>query len=89
MKEDVKIVLRDEESGESIELYVLEETRISGKDYILAADTPDEDGECYILRDNSGSEEAEALYEIVEDDNELDYLLGIFSELLEDVEIDK
>lgn len=87
MKEDVKIVLTDE-AGDEIELYVLEETRISGKDYILAADTPDEDGECYILRDNSGSEEAEALYEIVEDENELDYLLGIFSELLEDVEID-
>lgn len=88
MKEDVKIVLTDE-NGESIELYVLEETRISGKDYILAADTPDEDGECYILRDTSDSSDAEALYEIVEDDNELDYLLGIFGELLEDVEIDK
>lgn len=86
MKEDIKIVLTDDE-GETLTLYVLEETRISGRDYILAADTFQEDGECFILRDNSSSEDAEALYEIVEDDKELEYLLGIFSELLEDVDI--
>jgi len=37
----------------------------------------------------SAEDEAEALYEFVEDEEELDGLMKIFEELLEDVDIEK
>jgi uncharacterized protein YrzB (UPF0473 family) len=90
--EEKKITLTTEE-GDCVDFYVLEETRISNKNYLLVTDAADEDeeGECYILKDLSGLEESEALYEFVEDDNEIDYLFKIFSELLDgaDVNIEK
>ena len=46
------ITLRDE-NGEEVKLYVLEETKLNGESYLLASDTKDGDGECYLLRDTS------------------------------------
>ena len=89
--EEKKITLSNED-GEEIVLYVLEETRINSMNYLLVTDAADEEeGECYILKDLSKREEEEAIYEFVEDDNEIDYLFKIFSELLDgaDVEIEK
>ncbi len=78
-----------DENGESIDFYVLEESRINGTDYILVTDSEaDEDGEAYILRDCSEESDAEAVYEFVEDDTELEALYKVFGELLEDVEIE-
>lgn len=85
MKDDV-IILTDE-NGEEISFTVLEETRIGGKDYLLVSSTQEEDT-CYILKDMSAPEDEEALYEFVEDDNELDYLMSIFSSLMEDVDVE-
>ena len=78
------------DTGERVEFYVLEETKINGKNYLLVTDAveEDEDGECYILKDMSRAEEAQAVYEFVEDDDEIDYLYRIFSELLEDAGVD-
>ena len=74
---------------ESVDLYVLEGTRIHGKDYLLVTDAPeDEDGECYILKDVSGENDSEALFEFVEDDRELDGVMGIFEELLKDADVE-
>ena len=65
------------------------ETRIHGKDYLLVTDAPgDEDGECYILKDVSGENDSEALFEFVEDDRELDGVMGIFEELLKDADVE-
>ena len=92
INEEKKITLTNED-GEEIVFYVLEETRINSMNYLLVTDVADDDdeGECYILKDLSKREEEEALYEFVEDDNEIDYLFKIFSELLDgaDVEIEK
>lgn len=87
--EEKKITLTNDE-GEEIIFYVLEETRINGKNYLLVTDSTDEDeeGECYILKDLSKQNEEEALYEFVEDDNEIDYLFKIFSELLDGADVD-
>ena len=81
-----KIVLTDEFGGE-ITLYAVEETRVAGVSYLLAADE-EGDGDCYILRDISQAEDAEAVYEMVTDDDELDYLFRIFKELLEDIDLE-
>lgn len=87
--EERKITLVDDE--QTIEFYVVEETRLNGKNYLLVTDAEDdeEEGDCYILRDMSDREDAEALYEFVEDEDELEGLMKIFAELLEDVELEK
>lgn len=89
MNEERMITLETED-GESVEFYVLEETKINGMNYLLVTDAEedDEDGECYILKDTSKAEEADAVYEFVEDDDEMDYLFKIFSELMEDMDVD-
>lgn len=82
-----RIVIKDED-GNEIALYVLEETKINGMYYILTTDAEDgEDGECYILKDVSKPEDTEAVYRFVENDDELEYMTGIFKELLEDTEV--
>ena len=84
--EEKKITLVTDDGG-AVDFYVLEETRINGMSYLLVTDAADdEEGECYILKDLSESDDA--LYEFVEDDNEIDYLFKIFSELLEDADVD-
>ena len=56
-REDCITMITD--SGESVDFYVLEETRIHEKDYLLVTDAPeDEDGECYILKDVSGENDS-------------------------------
>lgn len=87
--EEKKITLMTDDGG-AVDFYVLEETRINGMNYLMVTDAADDDdeGECYILKDLSKSTDEEALYEFVEDDNEIDYLFKIFSELLEDADVD-
>lgn len=89
MNEDKMITLTTSE-GEQVEFFVLEETKINGMNYLLVTDAgeEDEEGECYILKDRSKPEEEEAVYEFVEDDDEMDYLFKIFTELMEDADVD-
>lgn len=76
------------DSGESVDFYVLEETRLNGADYLLVTDAPqDEDGECYILKDVSGSQEAQAAYVFLEDDREIDAVFSVFEKLMEDADV--
>jgi hypothetical protein len=82
-----KIVFTMEDTGEEAEFFVLEETRLNGTDYILVTDSEEEDAEALILKDLSSDGDSEAVYEIVEDDRELESVLGIFEQLLEDVDI--
>lgn len=87
--EERKITLVDDE--QTIGFYVLEETKLNGMNYLLVTDAEDdeEDGDCYILRDMSDAGDADALYEFVEDEEELEGLMKIFAELLDDVDIEK
>ena len=71
--EKIKITAED---GEIIELFVIEQTRLEGINYLLVTETEDEEAEAYILKDISS-----------DDDNELDTLAKLFSELIEDTEI--
>lgn len=89
MAQEEKITLETDDN-QLVDFYVLEETRINGKNYLLVTDSEedDEDGECYILKDVSKSEDQEAVYEFVEDDDEMGYLFRIFSELIEDMDVE-
>ena len=76
------------DTDESVEFYVLEETKINGLKYILVTESQEDEAEAYILKDESAEDEAEAVYEMVEDDVELEMVSGLFAELLEDVDIE-
>ena len=76
------------EGEEPVEFYVLEQTRIGGKNYILVTDAEEGDGEALILKDLSEDGEAESVYEIVADDDELSAVAGVFENMLEDIELD-
>ena len=83
-----KIVFMSDEFGE-VEFFVLEQTKVNGVSYILVTDSEEDDAECLILKDTSVAEDTESVYEIVEDDVELNAILKIFEELLEDVDIER
>ncbi|MDO4522592.1 MAG: DUF1292 domain-containing protein [Eubacteriales bacterium] len=75
------------DSEETVEFFVLEQTRINGVNYILVTDSEEDDGEALILKDLSEDGEQDALYEIVEDDDELEAISKIFGQMLDDVEL--
>ena len=52
------IIVTDED-GQEIMLYAVEETRMNGCSYLLAADSEEGDGECYILKEYMESHPAE------------------------------
>lgn len=75
------------DDNENVELYIIEETRANGVNYLLVIDSSDEedtDAECYILKDTSSEADADAVYEFVEDDTEFDAISRIFAELMDD-----
>ena len=84
-----KIKFMSEEMNEEVDFYVLEQTKVGGVSYILVTDSEEDDAECLILKDTTGENQAESVYEIVEDDVELSAVLKVFEELLEDVEIER
>ena len=72
----------------AVEFYVLEQTTIGGVNYILVTDAEDEDdGDAYILKAVSGADENEQVYCIVDDDDELAAVAGVFENMLEDIEL--
>jgi hypothetical protein len=88
--EQEKIIFTTEDN-EEIEFYVLEQTKLNGINYILVTDTDEEEGveaEALILKDISSEEDEDAIYDIVEDDDELMLIAKIFEETLEDIDIE-
>lgn len=74
--------------GTEEEFFVEEETRIGGVSYILVSDSMEEEANAYILKDVSESTDADALYEMVEDEEELDAVFKVFMEMMEDVDFE-
>lgn len=77
------------EDGEEVVFQVLEQTRLGGVDYLLVcvAEEENEEAEALILKDISKDTDEEAIYDIVEDDRELQSVAAIFKELLEDIDL--
>lgn len=83
-QEKIKFALDEDDF---VEFYVLEQTRIGGVDYLLVTDAEKGDGEALILKDTSKDGEEQAVYTIVDDDDELDAVAGVFANMLEDVDL--
>lgn len=82
--EKIKFTL---DTQESVEFYVLEQTKIGGKQYILVTDVQEGDGDALILKELPPQEAEENIYEIVDDDTELSAVAAVFENLLDDIEL--
>lgn len=78
-----KITFETEDGA--VEFFVLDETKINNCNYILVADSMEDEAEAMILKDVSGQEETQAVYVPVEDDVELNAVASVFAESLGDV----
>lgn len=79
-----KITFRPD-GGEPVEFYVLEQTRISGVNYILVTDVEEGDGDALILKDLSEDGDEEGVFSIVSEDEELSAVAGVFQNMLDDI----
>ena len=81
-----KIRFQVPDSEETADFYVVEQTKINGMNYLLV--TEEEEGDCdaFILKETSEEESAELSYEMVESEEELEYISKIFASILEDVD---
>lgn len=82
-----KITFTFEDTNETVDFFVLEQTKLNGATYLLVADNESDDAECLILKETESGNDQDNLYDIVEDDNELTAVSKVFEELLEDVDI--
>lgn len=79
------------EDDEEVEFLVLEQTKLNGCTYLLVTDAEvdDEEGNAYILKDVSNENDEAAVYNVVDDDTELDLISKIFEELLDDIDLER
>ena len=83
-----KIVLIPEDGASPEEFYVLDTATLAGQFYLLVTDEEEGDGSALIFRELSAEDGAEVIYEIVEDDRELDAVLTLFADTLKELGID-
>lgn len=90
MRNSKNTVIFTTDENEEVEFQILEQTKLNGISYILVTDALEdaEEGNAYILKDTSSEEEEASVYDIVEDENELELIGKIFAELLEDIDLE-
>lgn len=87
-KEDGRKISFFTGDDEEVIFCVVEQTKLNGIDYLLVTeDMDEEETDAYILKDVSAWEDEEAVYDIVEDEDELKLIAAIFEELLDDTDI--
>ena len=80
------------EDGEEVDMYVLEETTLQGVHYILVTEDLEDDSEealVTILKEEQWKDDDEfAVYDTVENEDELQAVARVFAELMEDVDFE-
>lgn len=76
------------DEGEEIPFYIIEQTTLAGKDFLLVtdSDTQENEAQVYIMQEISDQDD-QTIYEFVEDGAQLEALSKVFEELLDDVDI--
>ena len=84
-----RIAFKPDGEDAEVDFYVLEQTTIGGVNYILVTDAEEEeDGEAYILRAAPEADgENEQVYHMVEDEEELAAVAGVFENMLDDIDL--
>ncbi|MBR0164621.1 MAG: DUF1292 domain-containing protein [Lachnospiraceae bacterium] len=77
-----KIIFRPE-GGEDTEFFIVGQSTLNGKSYILVTDAEDGDADAFIMRDDSAPEEEEALFTEVTEEEELAACAKVFADLLD------
>lgn len=77
------------DDGTTVNFYVEAQTRVNGTDYLLVTDSMEDEAEAYILKDISEDSSEEAQYVFVEDESEQEILLKMFSEMMDDTDIER
>lgn len=81
-----KITFLDTDTNTEVELFVIEQTTISGSKYLLVAESDTDESDAYIFKEVSESD-TDITYAPIEDDDEYEALIKVFSELLKDTEV--
>ena len=79
------------EDQESVDFYIIEETRVNGINYLLVTeseDEEDEEAEAYILKDTSEDGDKDGCYVFVEDDTEFDAVYKVFEVMLDEIDFE-
>ena len=76
------------DEGEEIPFYIIVQTTLAGKDFLLVtdSDTQEDEAQVYIMQEISDQDD-QTIYEFVEDEAQLEALSKVFEELLDDVDI--
>ena len=76
------------DEGEEIPFYIIDQTTLAGKDFLLVtdSDTQEDEAQVYIMQEISDQDD-QTIYEFVEDEAQLEALSKVFEELLDDVDI--
>ncbi len=89
-REAVKTVPFTTEDGEIVDMYVLEETTLQGIHYILVTEELDDNHDeaiVMIMKEEKQQEENEvSVYDVVENEEELQVVAKLFAELMDDVD---
>ncbi len=89
MAKEQTVTFTFEDTSETVEFYIIEQTRINNINYLLVADSMDDEAEALILKEKPDVVDSlESVYDIVEDDNELDAIAKVFTQMLDDVDIE-
>lgn len=75
------------DDGEKVSLFVIEQTTVVGVNYLLVADSDEDEAEAFIMKEII-EDEGQSIYESVEDDNELEAVSKVFEEILDDIDIE-
>ena len=75
------------EDGSQEEFFIIEQTTLQGRTYLLVTDQEEGDAQAWILKCISSDEDGEVSYEMVEDDNELEAVGAVFAQMLEDIDL--
>ena len=79
-----KVLFTVPDTGENVEFTVEAQTTLNGCNYLLVSEeTDDDDALAYILKEIVIGEN-DSVYEMVEDDKEVEALAPIFSELIDE-----
>ena len=87
---EIKTVPFTTEDGQVVDMYVLEETTLQGIHYILVTEDLDDESEeavVTIMKEETHDQEDEyTVYDVVENEEELQAVAKVFAELMEDVD---
>ncbi len=77
----------DPVSGESDSFFVVEKTSLNGREFLLVTEEEEGDSMAMILEAVSPGEGEDTDYRVVDDDDTLEAVSRVFTELLEDTEV--